>query len=59
MNKKYQCSVCGYIYDPAAGDPSSGVRPGLRLRIADDWFARSAAQPRTNFGQSTDLIKTE
>ena len=25
---KYQCSVCGFIYDPAVGDPDSGVEPG-------------------------------
>jgi hypothetical protein len=24
---KYQCNVCGYIYDPAEGDPSNGVQP--------------------------------
>jgi rubredoxin len=26
--KKYICKVCGYIYDPALGDPDSGVAPG-------------------------------
>jgi len=25
--KKYVCNVCGYIYDPAAGDPDSGIPP--------------------------------
>jgi len=25
---KYQCSVCGYIYDPELGDPDSGIKPG-------------------------------
>ncbi|MBN2564095.1 MAG: rubredoxin [Candidatus Eisenbacteria bacterium] len=25
---KYKCQVCGYIYDPAAGDPDGGVDPG-------------------------------
>ena len=25
---KYQCSVCGFIYDPAEGDPDNGVAPG-------------------------------
>ena len=25
---KYVCTVCGYIYDPAAGDLDSGVAPG-------------------------------
>ena len=26
--KKYKCSVCGWIYDPAAGDPKHGIVPG-------------------------------
>jgi flavin reductase (DIM6/NTAB) family NADH-FMN oxidoreductase RutF/rubredoxin len=25
---KYRCTVCGYIYDPANGDPDNGVKPG-------------------------------
>jgi flavin reductase (DIM6/NTAB) family NADH-FMN oxidoreductase RutF/rubredoxin len=26
--QKYKCGVCGYVYDPAVGDPDSGVKPG-------------------------------
>ena len=26
--KKYICDVCGYVYDPEAGDPDNGVEPG-------------------------------
>ena len=25
---KYVCTVCGFIYDEAAGDPENGVAPG-------------------------------
>ena len=25
---KYVCEVCGYIYDPAEGDPDGGIAPG-------------------------------
>ena len=25
--KKYRCIPCGYIYDPALGDPDSGIAP--------------------------------
>lgn len=36
--KKYQCTVCGYIYDPAIGDPDSGIAPGTAFEdILDDW----------------------
>jgi len=35
---KYECTVCGYIYDPAKGDPDSGVKPGTRFEdLPDDW----------------------
>ena len=27
--KKYVCSVCGYVYDPAVGDPDSGDRKSV------------------------------
>ncbi|HEY3351857.1 MAG TPA: rubredoxin [Polyangia bacterium] len=26
--KEYECSVCGYIYDPTKGDPTGDVPPG-------------------------------
>jgi flavin reductase (DIM6/NTAB) family NADH-FMN oxidoreductase RutF/rubredoxin len=36
--KKYVCSVCGYVYDPAEGDPDSGIAPGTAFEdLPDDW----------------------
>ena len=32
--KKYVCTVCGYIYDEAAGDPDNGVEPGTKWEDA-------------------------
>lgn len=35
---KYRCTVCGYIYDPAAGDPSQGIQPGTSFAsLPDSW----------------------
>ena len=35
--KKYECP-CGYIYDPAVGDPDSGIAPGTAWEdIPEDW----------------------
>ncbi|MDR1446901.1 MAG: rubredoxin [Treponema sp.] len=35
---KYVCNACGYIYDPAAGDPDGGIKPGTPFEeIPDDW----------------------
>ena len=25
---KYVCEPCGYVYDPAEGDPDGGIAPG-------------------------------
>jgi len=36
--KKYVCTVCNWIYDPAVGDPDSGIAPGTPFEaIPDDW----------------------
>ena len=29
---KYEC-VCGYVYDPALGDPDNGVAPGTAWEV--------------------------
>ena len=35
---KYVCTVCGYIYDPAVGDPDADVPPGTRFEdLPDGW----------------------
>lgn len=35
---KYRCTVCGYIYDPEAGDPEGGIKPGTPFEeLPDDW----------------------
>ncbi len=36
--KKYRCLMCGYIYDPALGDPDNGVAPGTAFEnLPDKW----------------------
>ena len=36
--KRHICSNCGYVYDPAVGDPDNGVPPGTAFEnIPDDW----------------------
>lgn len=35
---KYVCTVCGYIYDPAQGDPENDIDPGVPFEdLPDDW----------------------
>ncbi len=36
--EKWECTACGYIYDPAVGDPNNGVPPGTRFEdLPDTW----------------------
>lgn len=28
--KKYECTVCGFTYDEAIGDPENGIAPGTK-----------------------------
>ena len=36
--KKYVCGVCGYVYDPAQGDPANGIKPGTAFEdLPEDW----------------------
>ena len=34
----YECDPCGYVYDPAVGDPDNGIEPGTAFAdLPDDW----------------------
>ena len=34
----YECTVCGYLYNPDEGDPDNGIDPGTSFEaIPDDW----------------------
>ncbi|MCB1843279.1 MAG: rubredoxin [Halioglobus sp.] len=36
--KKYECVICGFIYDEAEGLPDDGIPAGTRWAdIPDDW----------------------
>lgn len=36
--KKYVCEACGYVYDPAKGDPEADIAPGTAFEdLPDDW----------------------
>jgi len=36
--EKWVCTVCGYVYDPADGDPNNGIAPGTSFEdLPDTW----------------------
>jgi len=37
--EKWECTACGYIYDPEMGDPENGINPGTPFEdLPDDWI---------------------
>ncbi|MFA6470516.1 MAG: rubredoxin [Candidatus Latescibacterota bacterium] len=48
--KKYKCDVCGYIYDPAAGDEDNGVKPGTAFEnLPGDWVCPLCGAGKDSF----------
>jgi rubredoxin/flavin reductase (DIM6/NTAB) family NADH-FMN oxidoreductase RutF len=48
--KKYKCSICGYIYDPAVGDPDNGVAAGTAFEdLPDDWTCPECGAGKDDF----------
>lgn len=36
--EKWECTACGYIYDPEKGDPEHGINPGTAFEeLPNDW----------------------
>jgi rubredoxin len=48
--KKWQCVVCGFIYDEAAGIPEDGIAAGTRLEnIPADWACPDCGVAKADF----------
>jgi rubredoxin len=48
--KKYKCLVCGYVYDPAVGDPENGVEAGTAFEdLPDDWVCPKCGAGKDEF----------
>ena len=50
MSQKYECQVCGYVYDPAEGDVDNGVAAGTAFAdLPDDWVCPLCGAPKEDF----------
>ncbi|MDJ0716799.1 MAG: rubredoxin [Prochloraceae cyanobacterium] len=48
--KKYICSVCNYVYDPAEGDPDSEIPPGTSFEdLPEDWICPVCGASKSDF----------
>ncbi len=47
---KYVCDVCGYVYDPAKGDPDNDVAAGTAFEdLPDDWVCPVCGAAKDDF----------
>jgi flavin reductase (DIM6/NTAB) family NADH-FMN oxidoreductase RutF/rubredoxin len=47
---KYECTVCGYIYDPELGDPEGKIPPGTPFeKIPDNWVCPVCGAAKSDF----------
>ena len=52
---KWECIVCGWVYDEKTGDPESGIAPGTKFEdIPDDWLCPDCGVGKEDF----ELIET-
>lgn len=48
--KRYQCNICGFVYDESKGDPGHGIQPGtLWEDIPDSWACPDCGVSKTDF----------
>jgi rubredoxin len=47
---KWECTACGYIYDPRKGDPEHGVPPGTAFEnLPADWVCPECGAEKSLF----------
>ena len=49
---KWECTVCGYIYDPAVGDPTTDIKKGTAFEdLTEGWVCPECAATPDLFEQ--------
>jgi rubredoxin len=47
---KWECQVCGYIYDPEAGDPDNDIEPGTPFEdLPENWVCPECGVEKDQF----------
>ena len=48
--ERYQCTVCGYIYESELGDPVGGIAPDTFFgNLPDDWTCPVCGAAKSEF----------
>jgi flavin reductase (DIM6/NTAB) family NADH-FMN oxidoreductase RutF len=49
---KYYCTICGFVYDPAIGDPEHGIPAGTRFEdLPENWVCPVCGAVKTDFAR--------
>ena len=52
--KKFLCTVCGYLYDEAAGIPEQGIAPGTSWEnLSEEWICPLCGAGKDEFREQT------
>ncbi|NLB52206.1 MAG: rubredoxin [Syntrophomonadaceae bacterium] len=47
---KYECNICGYIYDPEVGDLENDINPGVEFEdLPADWVCPLCSADKSEF----------
>lgn len=47
---KWECTICGYVYDPKIGDPDHKIKPGTPFeKLPEDWSCPICGAPKDQF----------
>ena len=46
----WECTVCGYVYEPKIGDPDNGIAPGTKFEdLPEDWVCPECGAGKDQF----------
>lgn len=47
---RWVCGPCGWVYDPAEGDPDGGIEPGVAFEdLPEDWVCPVCGAAKEDF----------
>ncbi len=47
---KWECSICGYVYDPEVGDPDGNIPPNTPFeKLPDGWVCPVCGATKDKF----------
>jgi rubredoxin len=48
--KRYQCNICGFVYDEAGGDPEHGIKAGTKWEdVPENWTCPECGVTKSDF----------